>query len=78
MSLEVNQIYEAKIEDLLERGEALVNFRGNFIRVKNKTSLKPGDKVLLKAKEITPNLIFEIVNGQQVTDPRRSRLNISG
>ena len=62
-SIQIGDIYGTKVEEIIADGDAIVNFRGNFIRVKNKSSIKVGEYLTVKVTHVYPELIFEILRG---------------
>jgi hypothetical protein len=76
--LKENEVYPAKIETLIAGNEAIVNFKGNFVRVKNNSDLKAGDNVKLRLVQMEPKLIFEIVHKPRRVNHQKSRFVVSG
>jgi predicted RNA-binding protein with TRAM domain len=77
-SIKIGDSYGAKVEEIRSDGDAIVNFKGNLVRVKNKAGAKVGDFLTLRVKEIFPNLVFEIHSTSQHIDKRKSSFEISG
>jgi len=78
LSLREGDVCEAKVDELLEGANAIVNFRGNLVRVKNNTSLKTGDRISLRVKSLSPDLVFEVIKSHAMTDRRKSTFEVTG
>lgn len=77
-SVKLGEVYAAKIEELIENGEAIINFRGNLVKVKNLSSLTKGEFVTVKVTKTKPDLVFEIVNNAKKISASSSRFEICG
>lgn len=77
-SVKVGDVYATKIEEIIAGNEAILNLKGNLIKVKNHSNLPSGQYVSVRVTQTEPNLIFEIIPNNIKMDFRKSSFEIQG